>query len=159
MGEHSGWAIGIVEPNRDFDADRNLRRAGWRVVFLTYRHLLTGHKRPGWRQATDFVSRPLFAGYIFFELHPDQPLPRPERTPGYLDVIRVGSEPYLLDHDTVWGWQMLVRSRVFDDKIPEPPRKRKREYRAANDAEARRKILSEGFAEMLPRPAALRALG
>lgn len=123
-----------------------LRRGGYRIVFLTYRKLLTGHNRPGWRLATDFVFRPLFPGYIFVELWPDQPWPK-QGNAGFQGFICANRKPLTLQHDMVWGWQMLVRSGEFDDRKPETTTTQK--FLPATDPDDRRRVLLQKFASLI----------
>lgn len=141
-----GWAVAIIEPNRDFEADRGLRRAGFRVVFLTYRKLLTGHNRTGWKRSGDFIPRPLFPGYLFLELWPEQPFPRSEQITGYAGLLDDGRKR--IDAELVAEWHHRVNAGEFDDKRPERAGKRGK-FQPANDPEQRRAILEARFAEMI----------
>lgn len=142
----AAWATAIIEPNRDFEAARNLPRAGFRTVFLTYRKLLTGHNRPGWRTANSFILMPLFPGYIFVELWPDQPWPK-QGSAGFQGFVCSDRKPLTLEHEMVWGWQMLVRSGEFDDHKPGTCERPK--FRPATDPDERRRLLRERFRTQL----------
>jgi hypothetical protein len=150
------WAIALVEPNRDFEVDLRLRRSGYRVVFLTYRRQLTGHNKPGWRQASDFIGVPLISGYLFVELHEGQPFPDPERINGYYGLL--GGGKARLTEEVIAKWREDVNSGKYDD-VRRPavialtgPRK----FLPANSPEERRKLFEARFAAMLE-PDALEA--
>lgn len=155
------WAVAIIEPNRDEEAERALKRHGFRVVFLYWQRLLLGH-RGRWRTACDFVPTPLFPGYGFVELHPDQAWPQTTmarvasgpRVAGFMGLVRVGLEPLWIDYETVWAWREMLRAGVFDDKRPEPKGNSKAKFAPANSEEERRRVLAEFQARMFPQHAA-----
>jgi hypothetical protein len=92
---------------------------------------------------------------LFVELDDEQPWPKEERVPGYYGLILTSlRKPVRLDHDAVWGWQMLVRSGEFDDKRPEPATAKRGKFAPANDAGDRRRMLAEHFAGMIGRDTA-----
>lgn len=142
------WAIAMVEPNRDFEVDLRLRRNGYRVVFLTYRRQLTGHNRPGWRQASEFIGVPLISGYLFLELHEGQPFPDPERISGYYGLLQNGKAR--LSDEVIASWRDRVAAGEFDDirRLAIVPEGRSK-FQPANSPEERRKLFEERFAEML----------
>lgn len=142
------WAVAIIEPNRDFEAARVLSRDGFRIAFLTYRKLLTGHRRPGWRQACDFVPRPLFPGYLFVELWPDQPWPRVHKA-GFQGFVSALGQPLMLEDVRIECWKERVNAGEFDDRRPEPKAHGRAKFLPANSAEERRVLLADKFAEML----------
>jgi hypothetical protein len=56
------WVVVITKPSSEEIAERDLRRAGYRVYLPRYRKLLMAHGRE--RKPTTSM-RPLFAGYLF----------------------------------------------------------------------------------------------
>lgn len=146
------WVIALTEPNRDFEVDIRLRKAGYRVVFLTYRHLLTGHNRPGWRASVNFVPRPLFGGYLFLRFWPNEPWPKPQQIAGYTGLLDDGRCSV---HEKILAeWRNRVDRGEFDDKPP-MPYERVGKFIPATDAEERRRLLREHFASALDRAEAL----
>lgn len=143
------WAVAICEPGRDFEADRNLRRYGWRTVCLSYRHRLTGHNRPGWRVASDFISRPLLSPYLFLQLWPDQEWPKRELVAGYFDLVRHGPKPIAVPEIVVRDWWQRVNAGEFDDRPPLVKDASRPKYQPANDPAERRRILEQAFAALV----------
>jgi hypothetical protein len=137
------WAIGMAEPNCDFEVDLRLRKAGYRVVFLTYRQMLTGHNRPGWRKATDFISRPLFSGYLFLQLWPGEQWPRIERIPGYAGLLDNGRRS--IAEATLMMWRSRVDAGEFDDRLRPVATIDRGKFQSATDPEERRRILAAHF--------------
>jgi hypothetical protein len=138
--DEAKWAVAILEPNRDLTAERALRRDGYRVVYLCWRKLLTGH-RGDWRKTSAFVSRPLFEGYAFVQLWDGQEWPDPERIAGYMGLVG-RSAPTWIDHATVSDWQARTQAGLFDDRRPEK-RKSGPGFVPANSEEERAKVLRE----------------
>lgn len=145
----AAWATAIIEPNRDFEAEMRLRHDGFRVVLLAYRKLLKGHNRPGWRAKCEFVPRPLFPGYLFVEIEPEQSWPK-QNGSGFVSFVTASRKPLMLPHETVWGWKMVVQSGEFDDRSPEAEVAHK--FQPANDPEERRRLLAARFSAMLKEP-------
>ena len=154
------WAVAIIEPNRDEEAERSLKRHGFRVVFLYYQRLLKGH-RGRWRTASDFVPTPLFPGYGFVELHPDQAWPHRTHTriaagprvPGFLEFARAGADMLWLGEATVWAWKRRIELGDFDDKKLPPKMPGKAKFVPANSEDERQRALAELLDKMMPQHA------
>lgn len=70
----AGWAVVVTKIMAEHVAERTIRAGGYRVFAPSYKKLLRprlgpDHKRSG---KGEIVSRPLFQGYVFVELHPGQ---------------------------------------------------------------------------------------
>lgn len=82
------WCVANTQPNAEDKALMHLARQGFRV--LLPKHL----KRRSHARKVDWVPRPLFPGYIFIEIDPEQSPWRAIRsTIGIFDVIRFGEKP------------------------------------------------------------------
>lgn len=145
-GSEPAWATAIIEPNRDFEAEIRLRHDGFRVVLLAYRKRLTGHTRPGWRAKCEFVPRPLFPGYLFVELEPDQAWPKRNGC-GFVGFVMAERKPLTLPHHAVWAWKALMQTGAYDDHAPEALQPHK--FQPANDPDERRRLLGEAFKKEL----------
>ncbi len=74
-----GWAVVEALPMAEEVAERAIRSSGFAVFLPRYAKLLRGVRvdpvtgqRVRTRKAGEIVLRPLFRGYLFAELHPDQ---------------------------------------------------------------------------------------
>ncbi len=82
------WCVANTQPNAEDKALMHLVRQGFRV--LLPKHL----KRRSHARKVDWVPRPLFPGYIFIEIDPEQSPWRAIRsTVGIFDVVRFGEKP------------------------------------------------------------------
>lgn len=73
-GESSpGWAVVVSKPMCEMLAEKTIRSSGYRVFLPMYKKALTGNdKRAGEKRRGKILTRPLFTGYLFVELWPDQ---------------------------------------------------------------------------------------
>jgi transcriptional antiterminator RfaH len=82
------WCVANTQPNAEDKALMHLLRQGFRV--LLPKHL----KRRSHARKVDWVPRPLFPGYIFIQIDPDNSPWRAIRsTAGIFDVVRFGEKP------------------------------------------------------------------
>lgn len=82
------WCVATTQPNGEDKALFHLVRQGFNV--LLPKHL----KRRSHARKVDWVPRPLFPGYLFVEIDPDNSPWRAIRsTVGIFDVIRFGDKP------------------------------------------------------------------
>lgn len=140
------WATAIIEPNRDFEAERRLVHDGFRCVLLAYRKRRAGHNRPGWRKQPELVARPLFPGYVFLEIEPDRPWPTRNGC-GFVGFVMAERKPLTLPHQTVWAWKALMQTGAYDDPMPEQQIAHR--FMSANDPNERRRMLRAKFSAML----------
>ena len=144
---HPGWAVAIVEPGRDHVAEQKLRRAGFRVICLTRRRLLTGHNRPGWRRSGDFVSETIFAGYLLLQLWPDQELPDSAQIPEYLGLVHGGR--VTLPAYVVHRWCLKVNRGDYDDQRKPQRAQAAAKFQPATTAEQRATLLRAHFDKLI----------
>ena len=77
--QQPGWAVVMTKSMAEEVAAKSLLSAGWRTYLPRFRRMLLGVRidpRTGRKVRTRghgaIVMRPVFTGYIFAELHPDQ---------------------------------------------------------------------------------------
>lgn len=145
--DEPSWAVAVIEPGRDEVAYRKLRSSGYRTLLLTRRRLYTGHNRKGWRRSGDFVSEPIFPGYLFVQLSPGEALPDHDLIPEYHGLIRDGRTT--LPNEVVISWWLRINAGEFDDKRQQPRQVNGAKFQPANSPEQLAAILQARFAEMI----------
>ena len=127
LGRRFGWAVVNTQPHREHIALENLQRQ----EFIPYCPLLKRRHRHA-RRVTD-VLRPLFPGYLFVKINPDQERWRPMlSTFGVRSVVRCGDKVSLLDDAFV----QAIRARETDGVVsrPESPYQIGQEVRVSGGA-------------------------
>lgn len=133
----SPWAVVVCEPGRDAIAERSLKRAGWRCFFPTYQKLLRTKttedgRRIGTRNGGDLVPRPLFPGYGFTELWPDQQWRHMRDATGILGFLLKGERPAIIDEDIIEELRSAMNDGRFDDARPRSKRTVRSDIRPGN---------------------------
>jgi transcriptional antiterminator RfaH len=106
-----GWAVVNAQPHKEHIATENLQRQ----EFVAYCPLIRRRTRHA-RRVMD-VLRPLFPGYLFVKISPDQERWRPIlSTFGVRSVVRCGDGPSLLADDFVEA----IRAREIDGAVARP---------------------------------------
>lgn len=115
-----GWAVVMTKVAAEHVAERAIREGGYRVYLPMYRRFLRGVRigRDGRRVRTrrdgELVFRPLFPGYLFVELHPDQQWYAIRSMTAVVDLIRDGSRPSLLPAAVVEEIRLREDHGAFD---------------------------------------------
>jgi transcription antitermination factor NusG len=85
-----GWAVVVAKPSCEFLAEKTIKEHGYRVFLPIYKKMMQPRQGIGAerKRATrlGIVTRPLFQGYVFVELWPDQDLGK-ERFVGVANVL------------------------------------------------------------------------
>jgi transcriptional antiterminator RfaH len=111
LGRRSGWAVVNTQPHREHIAVENLERQ----EFIPYCPLIK-RRRSHARRVT-YTLRPLFPGYVFVKINPNEGRWRPMlSTFGVRSIVRCGSELSLLDDNFV----QAIRAREVDGVIARP---------------------------------------
>jgi transcription antitermination factor NusG len=116
LTEGPGWCVVMSNPMGEELAERGIREAGYRVYLPRERKMLRGdgtRKRP----RSEIVMRPLFRGYLFAELHPNQqwhPI-RDARGVSRSALIMRGERPALLPPALVEAIRIKEQAGDFDD--------------------------------------------
>jgi transcriptional antiterminator RfaH len=127
LGRRFGWAVVNTQPHREHIAVENLQRQ----EFIPYCPLVRRRQRHA-RRAID-VLRPLFPGYLFVKINPEQTRWRPIlSTFGVRSLVRCGEEVSLVDD----GFVQAIRAREIDGAVarPESPYQIGQEVRVSGGA-------------------------
>ena len=124
MSDQGGWIVLMVESGRESRAEQGLREAGWRTYFPHYRKQLkswrvddeTGRKIRSRKGGT--IAAPLFPGYGFVELWPDQQWSGIRERPAVIGIIMGGTKPKLVGGVVVEAIRDRVEAGEFDDNKP-----------------------------------------
>ena len=113
LGRRFGWAVVNTQANREHIAVENLERQ----EFIPYCPLIK-RRRSHARRVTDTL-RPLFPGYVFVKINPEEGRWRPMlSTFGVRSVVRCGTEVSLLDDNFI----QAIRAREIDGVVLRPER-------------------------------------
>jgi len=98
MTAHPAWYVVQVAPNMESSAQSNLTRQRYQV-----KHLKCIERRIRSGRPIDWIA-PLFPGYIFVSLTPNQPWGEIIRTKHVTDILKADGEPAPLPSDVAEGW-------------------------------------------------------
>jgi transcription antitermination factor NusG len=122
------WAVVMTKPMAEQVAGKNIGVAGFRWYLPMYRKVIRGtrldERGRRIRPRGEIVLRPLFPGYLFAELHPDQAWSPMKKAVGVSDLIWRGERPALLDAYIVEAIRETERAGLFDEARPGQKRKR-----------------------------------
>lgn len=124
--EAPGWMVITARPMAEELAENTLKAAGWRVYLPRGRKVLRGiridpqtRKRIRTRGFGEIVMRPIFAGYLFVELHPGQSWAPALAQRGVIGMLasRVGDgmRPKLVTERGIEALRSAERDGEFDE--------------------------------------------
>lgn len=129
----ASWHVAYTEPRAEKKVDEDLRRLNYATLLLLERRRKAVYR--GRRRVIDWLDLPLYPGYVFFGVRPDQGLYDAAETKGVSVILHSGERHLVVPHKVMDELMMRADSsgivRRIDEEAPPPPRLFKRGERVA----------------------------